>query len=301
MRSSLNLLVGSLSVPETAVVADTCHYLPKELVSRLGISLVSLHVLLPGGEDRLESSWDDFTDFYDILTASKTELPSTSQPSPGEFLAVWEPLLDEGKEIVSLHLSAGISGTFSSALQARDLLGDRAGRVQVVDTRTTAGGEGLIVLAAAAAAKAGHNAEGCAKAAEAARDKFRIRFAVDTLEYFERGGRIGRAQAWVGSALKIKPILTLEEEVTPVERVRTSSKAYARMVEYLEMFNEEGLDGWCVQHIRSPDQCAALVGEGRRILGHEPRVVSEVGPVLGVYAGPGMLGIGAIPRSLGEV
>lgn len=288
-------------MPEVAVVADTCHYMPGDLVSDLGIHLVPLHVLLPDGTDRLETSYPDFSEFYELLMSSTAELPKTSQPSPGEFLAVWEPLLDEGREVVSLQISAGVSGTHNSATQARESLGDRGQRVHLVDTRSGAGGEGLVVLAASAAARAGQSGAAVAQHSEAARERMRIWFSVDTLEYFERGGRIGRAQSWIGSALKIKPILTIESDIGPVERVRTSAKAFQRMVEFLELLAEDGQDGWCVQHIRSPDQADALAAEGRRIFGNEPLFVSEVGPVMGTYAGPGMLGVGGMPRQMAEL
>src|SRR5437763_531618 len=104
----------------------------------------------------------------------------------------------------------------------------------------------------------------------AARDGLQMWFAVDTLEYLRRGGRIGGAQAWLGSALKIKPILTLDGEITPIERVRTSQRAVARMVELLEELHESGRDGWVVQHIQAPDEAARLAEEGRAIFGSEP-------------------------------
>lgn len=288
-------------MPEVAVVADTCHYMPSELVSSLGIGLVPLHVLLPDGTDRLETSYPDFSEFYELLMTSTAELPKTSQPSPGEFLAVWEPLLDEGREVVQLTISGGVSGTLNSAAQARESLGERGQRVHLVDSLSAAGGEGLVVLAAAAAARAGQSGSAVAEHATAARERMKIWFSVDTLEYFERGGRIGRAQAWFGSALKIKPILTVEHDIGPIERVRTSRKAFERMVEFLELLASDGQDGWCVQHIRSPEQADALAAEGRRIFGNEPMFVSEVGPVLGTYAGPGMLGVGGMPRSMAQL
>jgi DegV family protein with EDD domain len=288
-------------MPEVAVVADTCHYMPPELVERLGIGVVPLHVLLPDGTEKLENDYPDFSEFYEVLMSCADELPKTSQPSPGEFLAVWEPLLDEGREIVCLTISGGVSGTAASALQAREMLEGRAERVFIVDSKSGAGGEALVVLAASAAARAGKSGAAVAQHAEAARDKTRIWFAVDTLEYFERGGRIGRAQAWIGSALKIKPILTIEEEISPVERVRTSAKAFQRMVQYLELLASDGQNGWCVQHIRNPDQAAALVAEGRKIFGNEPLFVSEVGPVMGTYSGPGLLGVAGMPLSFAQI
>ena len=123
-------------------------------------------------------------------------------------------------------------------------------------------------------------------------------FAVDTLEYLRRGGRIGGAQAWLGAALRIKPILTVESEITPIERVRTSRRAFERLVGLFETCHEQGIDGWVVQHIQAPEQAAALEMRGRAIFGTDPVLVSEIGPVIGTHVGPGLLGAGGIPRSL---
>ncbi len=126
----------------------------------------------------------------------------------------------------------------------------------------------------------------------------KIWFAVDTLEYLRRGGRIGAAQAWLGGALKIKPILTCEDEITPIERVRTAGRAFERMVDYLRVRHDDGADAWVVQHIQAPAEAERLVDRGREIFGSEPLFVSEIGPVIGTHVGPGLLGVGGIPRSL---
>jgi DegV family protein with EDD domain len=122
-------------------------------------------------------------------------------------------------------------------------------------------------------------------------------FAVDTLEYLRRGGRIGAARAWLGSTLKIKPILTLEEEITPVERVRTRKRAFERLVEHARELHAGGADAWVVQHVQDPDTAARLVEECRGIFGSEPAFVSEIGPVIGAHVGPGLIGVGGVPRS----
>jgi DegV family protein with EDD domain len=126
----------------------------------------------------------------------------------------------------------------------------------------------------------------------------RFWFAVDTLEYLRRGGRIGAAQAWLGGALKIKPILTLDGEITPIERVRTSRRAFERMVEFMCSRQEDGADGWVVQHIRAPDVAEQLVEHGRELFGSDPVFVSEVGPVIGAHVGPGLIGLGGLPRRM---
>jgi len=279
-----------------AVVTDTCHYLPRQLVAARGIHEVSLYVHWDGGEDR-EAALPDFDAYYQHLRTAK-QLPTTSQPSIGDFLAVYEPLLEQGHEIVSLHLSGAISGTFASAQQAREQLLGRGGeRIHVLDTQSACGGEGLVVLAANAAAARGASAEEVLAHTREARAALQMWFAVDTLEYLRRGGRIGAAQAWLGSALKIKPILTLEAEITPVERVRTSGRAFERMVEYLKTRQADGADAWVVQHIQAPDEAARLVERGRELFGTDPCFVSEIGPVIGTHVGPGLLGVGGIPST----
>jgi len=279
-----------------AVVSDTCHYLPRELVESNHIHEVSLYVHR-GERTERESDLRDYDAYYAQLAAA-AELPRTSQPSIGDFLAVYEPLLDGGSEIVSIHLSAALSGTFRSAEQARDQLGERAGGVHVIDSETGCGGQGLVLLAAAAAATGGADAAEVVARAKEARAQLKMWFAVDTLEYLRRGGRIGSAQAWLGTALKIKPILALESEITPFERVRTSRRAFERMVELLESRKAAGGDGWAVQHIQAPREADALVERGREIFGSEPVFVSEIGPVIGAHVGLGLLGVGGTSASL---
>ena len=278
-----------------AIVADTCHYLPRELVAANDIHEVSLYVHKRGSAER-ESDIADYEAYYTELH-DLTELPTTSQPSIGDFLAVYEPLLNAGDEIVSIHLAGGMSGTVAAAEQARDQLGDRAQRVHVLDSASACGGEGLMVLAAAAAARTGADGEAVATTARAARADLGLWFAIETLEYLRRGGRIAGAQAWLGSALKIKPILTVESEITPIERVRTSKRAFERMVDLLRECKRDGRDGWVVQHIQAPDQAQQLVNRGREIFESEPVMVSEIGPVIGTHVGPGLLGVGGVPRS----
>jgi DegV family protein with EDD domain len=242
---------------------------------------------------------DGFDAFYARLREDR-ELPSTSQPSIGDFLTVWEPLLQDGHDIVSIHLAGGISGTCEAARQAHALLLERdlGERVEVIDGETGCGGMGLLALAACAAARSGADRQTVAQRVRDARASLRIWFCVDTLEFLRRGGRIGKAQAWLGGTLKIKPILSLEYEIVPVERVRTAGRAFERMVDYAKELHDSGSDGWVVQHIQAPEQAERLIGRCREIFDSEPVFTSEVGPVIGTYTGPGLIGVGAIPRSL---
>jgi DegV family protein with EDD domain len=280
------------------VVTDTTSYLPRELADREGIHQVSLYV---GWQDdqRREIELDGFDAFYERLRTDP-DLPTTSQPSIGDFLAVWEPLLEDGQDIVSIHLAGGISGTCESARQARGLLIERGlgERIEVIDGETACGGLGLVLLAAAAAAHKGAEKDAVVARAREAREALKIWFCVDTLEYLRRGGRIGNARAWIGSTLKIKPILSLDYEITPVERVRTAKRAFERMVQYAQELHDSGADRWVVQHIQATEQAERLMDRCREIFGSEPIFTSEVGPVIGTYTGPGLLGVGALPNSL---
>jgi DegV family protein with EDD domain len=281
-----------------AVVTDSTQYLPRALADERGIRQVSLYVGWQGEPVR-ELDMAGFDDFYARLRTDP-ELPTTSQPSIGDFLAVWEPLLEEGKDVVSIHLAGGISGTCEAARQAHGLLEERGlgERVEVIDGETACGGMGLLALAASAAAEAGGDKAAVAERVRETRRALKIWFCLDTLEYLRRGGRVGKAQAWLGGTLRIKPILSMEYEIVPVERVRTAGRAFERMVQYAEQLHGEGSDGWVVQHIQATEQADRLIERCREIFDSEPVFTSEVGPVIGTYTGPGLIGVGAVPRSL---
>jgi len=283
---------------EVAIAADSTHYLPRALADAEGVHQVSLYVGWEG-ESQRELEMADFDAFYERLR-SDPELPTTSQPSIGDFLGVWEPLLEAGKDVVSIHLAGGISGTCEAARQAGGLLAERGlgDRVEVIDSESACGGTAMLVLAACAAARGGADREAVVARVREARTSLKIWFCLDTLEYLRRGGRIGKAQAWLGGTLKIKPILSLEYEIVPVERVRTAGRAFERMVDYARELRGNGADGWVVQHIQAPDQAERLIERCRELFDSEPLFASEVGPVIGTYTGPGLIGVGGIPRTL---
>jgi DegV family protein with EDD domain len=285
----------------TAVVTDTTAYLPDELVAEHDIQQVSLYVTLDG-EQRPESeiSASEYDSFYERLMASE-EGATTSQPSVGDFIAAYEPLLSDGRDIVSIHIASGISGTYQSALQARQQLiddGTDGGRIHIMDSGTGCGAQGMLTLIAARAVAQGAGPSEALDAAREARSSLRIWFAVDTLEYLRMGGRIGAAQALLGSALQIKPILTLEEEITPVERVRTRRRALERLVDFARGRKEAGAEAWVVQHIHDPETARQLVDQCREVFGSEPIFVSEIGPVIGAHVGPGLIGFGGLKSDL---
>jgi DegV family protein with EDD domain len=282
-----------------AVVTDTTHYLPRAVVERHGLHEVSLYVNW-NGDTRRESEIADYDAFYDELRSS-SELPSTSQPSVGDFLAVYEPLLEAGDDVLSVHISGGISGTVRAAGQARETLLERGippERIAIIDSLSGCAPVGLAAIAAANAARDGADLVGALAAAKRVCDQMKIWFAVDTLEYLRRGGRIGAASAWVGSALKIKPILTMENEIKPVERVRTSRRAFERMVEYLQTHHDDGCDVFFIQHIQAHDVAERIAERGRAIFGRNPEIISEIGPVIGAHVGPGLIGVSGLPSEI---
>ena len=284
------------------MVTDSTSYLPPELIERHGIHVVPLYVVFGGDRTVPETDITDYDEFFEELRRAE-KLPTTSQPSVGDFTTVFEPLLAGGGEVVSVHISGGLSGTTEAARQAKEALerdGSGGERIEVVDSTTAAGGLGFMVLAAAKAAGEGRSATETAAFVAEARSQFKLWFAIDTLEFLRRGGRIGAASAWIGSTLKVKPILTVENEMTPVERVRTSSRAFERMVDYARQRHDSGADAWSAQHIHAPDQCAELIERCTEVFEHPPTIVSELGPVLAAHTGPGLLGIGGLPRRFVE-
>jgi DegV family protein with EDD domain len=282
-------------VPRVSIVSDTTAYLPRDVAEANQITLVSLYINWGGERTEREA------DITGIDAFMEEQLPSTSQPSVGDFMAAYEPLLADGGEVVSIHISGGISGTVEAARQAAEALerdGKGGERIHVMDSATAAGGLGIVVLAAARKAAEGVDREQVAAAAQEARDALKMWFAIDTLEFLKRGGRIGGAAAFIGTTLRIKPILTLEAEITPVERVRTSKRAFERMVDYARQRHDSGADGWVVQHIQAQEQADRLVDACREVYGCEPVFVSEIGPVLAAHTGPGLLGVGGVPRAM---
>ncbi len=286
---------GSAAV---AVVTDSTTYLPTKLIERWGIERVSLYVGW-GGEHRPEPEYD-LDEFYARLRDSE-DLPSTSQPSVGDFLACYEPLAAAGRDVVSVHIAGGLSGTCESAREAARVIAEKklGGRVEVVDGQTGAGGLGCLVLAAAEEAHRGKALEEVVETVARTRAGLDMWFCLDTLEYLRRGGRIGAAQALVGSALRIKPILTFGTEIAPVGRVRTKKRALERMVAYLHELRQREASDWFIQHAQSLADAEMLVAEGEATFGTEPLFCTQVGPVLGAHLGSGMLvgGVGCAPAA----
>jgi DegV family protein with EDD domain len=280
-----------MSQKRVAVVTDSTADLSPDLVEERGITVVPLTVILDG-RDYLDGVDITADEFYVRLAASEGGA-STSQPSPGRFAEVYGQLLDDHDEVISLHISSQLSGTYEAATQGAALLD--AGRVQVVDTGMVSMPLALLTLAASAMAAEGASAGAIAERVRPIQERMRVYFMVATLEYLRRGGRIGRASALLGSVLQLKPVLTIAEgQVAPLERVRTSERALTRVIELAREM--EGPVCALVGHAAAAEAADRIA---RALEPHaESLIVAPLGPVVGAHAGPGTVGVGCYPAEL---
>lgn len=274
--------------PETvAVVTDSTASLPADVVDKAEVTVVPLAVAVDGVEGQ---EGVDITpaDVARALTGRHAAV-TTSRPAPDRFAEVYQQLLDRGASaVVSVHLSTKLSGTLeAAALAARDL----DGRVQVVDSCSTGMGLGFVALAAADTAQRGGDAAAVREAAQAAVARTSAFFYVDTLEYLRRGGRIGAASALLGNALSVKPILYVADgEIVVRDRVRTTSRALARLVDLALEATATSTVDVAVHHLGAPERAADLSERMAQRLGGRlrHRYVTEVGAAVGAHVGPGM-------------
>jgi len=274
---------------QVVVVTDSTAYLPAGVADRLSIRVVPLQVVL-GGRSGAEGS--EVTP-AEVAAALASWVPvSTSRPTPAEFAAVYREALDDGASgVVSLHLSRELSGTWDSArLAAAEV---DAHRVRVVDSRSAAMGLGFAVLAAAEAAAASATPQEVYDAAVGTAERTTTLFYVDTLEHLRRGGRIGAAQALLGTALSMKPILHVREgRIVPLEKVRTVSKGMARLEALAVAAAGDQRADVAVQHLAASERAGVLA---ERLRSRLPKIgqfyTSEIGAVVGAHVGPGVLGV----------
>lgn len=276
-----------------AIVTDSTAYLPAELVDRYRVAVVPLQVIIGG------VVCDEGTDISaaDVASALRRWTPvTTSRPSPQRFSEAYARALADGASgVVSIHLSADMSGTVESAQIAAK---EAELPVRVVDSRSLGMGLGFAVLDAANAAEAGADTEEVTEAAERRAAATRSLFYVDTLEHLRRGGRIGAAATLLGSALMVKPLLHLVDgRIAPLEKVRTASRAIARLEDIaVERAGEQPMD-MAVHHLGNEARASALAERLReRVPGLGKLHVSEVGAVIGAHVGPGMLAVVISPR-----
>ncbi|WP_377271482.1 DegV family protein [Peterkaempfera sp. SMS 1(5)a] len=276
-----------------ALVTDSTAYLPQDAVDRHRIAVVPLSVVM-GDEVLAEGIEVSPKDVAQALRGRRAV--TTSRPNPESFAAAYRAAAETGAEaVVSLHLSAELSGTFEAAQLAAESAGLP---VRVIDTRMVGMALGYCVLAAAAAADAGAGPEEVAAAAERRAESTSGYFYVDTLEYLRRGGRIGAARALLGSALAVKPLLHLSGgSIEPLEKVRTASRAIARLEEIaVEQAGQAEVD-IAVHHLAAEDRAEPLAERLRgRVPGLRDLYVGEVGAVIGAHVGPGLLAVVISPR-----
>lgn len=276
---------------KVALVTDSTAYIPDALVKEYGIT-VAPQVLI-WGEETFRDGIDILPEQFYRRLSSATVMPTTSQVSILHMKEAFEKLLAEGYEVLGIFISSHLSGTMHSALQAREMLPKASSKISIIDSGSTSMAMGFQVLTVARAARSGSSLSECLEIAEQTRFHTGVYFVVDTLEFLRRGGRIGGAQALLGSALNIKPILTLEDgRIESVEKVRTKGKAIERLVDLIEA----GVAS------RSPVRLATLhanaEGEARQALETASRrlnpvegILASVSPVIGTHTGPGTVGL----------
>ena len=278
-------------MPAVAVVTDSTACLTPDLIADSQVRVVPIEVIVDG-QTLHDGVGIDCHEVAQAMLADKRV--TTSRPAPQEFLTAYEAAAQEGAEaIVSIHLSGALSGTVESArLAARDA----PIPVTVVDSRTIGMGLGFAALNAARAARQGAGLDEVVARGEATAAGSNVVFYVDTLEFLRKGGRIGKASAWLGSALRVKPLLhVVDGEVAPLEKTRTSAKALARLI---DLAVEAAATGQCqlaVQHLNSPERAADVAQQLSDRLGTQA-VVCEVGAVVAVHVGPGVISIAVAPE-----
>ena len=274
---------------QVAIVTDSTAYLPPEIIEKYQIQVIPLSVIWDG--ESYQDGLDITTPQFYTRLENSPSLPSTSQPPAGEFKDCFSALLENGNDVVAILISAGISGTVNSALQAQAELDPS--RIEIVDSLTAAMATGLHVIAAARKAAQGGTLQEVVQTARQAQQQTAVVFVVDTLEFLHRGGRIGGAKRLLGSMLKIKPILEMRAgKIAAVDQERTQKRALERM---LELIKEKACDEkpvrMAVIHSNAPELAHKLKAEVLESFSPEELYVAELSPVIGTHVGPGTLAI----------
>lgn len=275
------------------LVTDSTADIPKDLADQLDIHIVPLKVHI-GGQTYMDGVTITPSVFFDKLVQSE-QFPSTSQPSPIDFEQKYHEIIGKyGKDaqIISVHLSSALSGTFQSANLARNMVGSDFD-ITVIDSKKAAFLLGTIVVQAAKAAKKGQGKEECIQVVEKMKESQKDYFVVDTLTYLQKGGRIGKAQALIGTLLNVKPILTLNDagEVIPFDKVRGKKKAVARILEELKQYAHNERVVASVLYATNLPEAEELKNHLQEQFNIEEITLSEVGPVIGAHVGPNVLAV----------
>ncbi|MGD7043331.1 DegV family protein [Jeotgalibacillus proteolyticus] len=275
---------------KTAIVTDSTAYIPKQIRDELSIHMIPLSVIMAG---KMYQEEVDLTteEFYDSVRVEK-DLPTTSQPAVGQFAALFEELSAEYDEVVSVHLSSEISGTFSGAVQAGDMVENI--RVYPYDSEISCMVQGMFVLEAAQMAKRGCSAETIVAYLDELKETTRAYFMVDNLSHLQRGGRLSNAQAMIGSLLQVKPLLHfVDKKIEPFEKIRTRKKAMKRMVDLLaeDAKKYDYLQAVIIQANRE-NEAHEWKQELEQQLPNVMFRISHFGPVIGTHLGEGSMGLG---------
>jgi len=288
-----------------ALVTDSSAYLPPALIQQHGIHVIPLYVHFRGEafRDGVELT---AAEFYDRLQRA-VSLPTTSQPSVGDFLALYRRLGQEAEAIISIHISSGLSGTVPSALGARQTLLDEAAErgvdaptIHVVDSTFTSAGLGLLVTAAARAIEDGQPAEAVVRTVEDLVPCTSVIFVVDTLEYLKKGGRIGGAATLLGSAIQIKPVLHLTGgRIDVLEKVRTARKAKRRLLGIMEeQVGQAAAVHAAIMQANAPEEAEKLRQKVADRFQCRELFVCEISPVIAKHVGPGAVGVAFYAEAL---
>jgi DegV family protein with EDD domain len=274
---------------KVAIVTDSSPYIPEQIIKENKIHVVPLTVIW--GEENFYDGVDITpVEFYQRLDKAKV-MPSTSQPSVADFEVLFRSLHEEGYEILAILISEELSGTISSATQAKKMLPEA--KIEIVNSRTLAMALGFLVLAAARAANQGASLMECKRLVENALDKVGVIFVLDTLEFLHRGGRIGAAKRFMGTLLNVKPVLAIENGlVVPLDSVRTQKKALEKIVELIdEKTRGQKNIRLATLHANNPDTAQFVLDMAMDMIPAVEQVFSEVSPVIGTHAGPGAVGL----------
>jgi DegV family protein with EDD domain len=274
---------------KTVIVTDSTAYIPKSVVERYGIRVAPQ--ILIWGKETFRDGVDILPDaFYARLKTSK-EMPTTSQVSPGTLTTLFQPILDAGDSVLGIFISSSLSGTMASAIQAKEGLVGRP--IELVDSRTTAMAMGFQIMAAARALESGASLKEAADIARRAQDNTGVMFVVDTLEFLHRGGRIGGAAKFLGTALSLKPLLEVREgKVEAIERVRTKTKALERMLDLLEeRIGKRTPVRLATVHAAAHEEAQRVLEMAIARFSPVETFLTEASPVIGTHAGPGTVGL----------
>ncbi len=280
------------------IVTDCAADMPVAELKSLGITQAPLFIQFPEGEANATHLTPD--EFYDRLKAMYPAIPSTAQPSPGIFAEIYRKLAEEDKDILSIHISSGLSGTIEAARGGIDYVADQA-KVTLWDTLTLSGGERYQVLAAALALRAGWTLEAIQERLKELRAQTEVIFTLETLEYLAKGGRIGRVQALAGTLLNLKPVISVDHQdgkYNNIGRSRSLPRALHNIANQLHHVYADAPLWVTIMHGKVADQAEALTREIQERLNVARLETLRVSPVLGVHTGPGVVGAAVAPMRL---